>query len=107
MTQKTTFGNTKYVMTAKTISNNPEKINPISKSAKVVTAAMSGPAKPERVITMKGVLFLRNIPLSNKNPGHNFVMPGSWLLRFFSGIHPIKVGKNGAKANPDAIQNKV
>jgi rhamnose utilization protein RhaD (predicted bifunctional aldolase and dehydrogenase) len=68
-----------------------EEISPMFKSANVVTAASAGPASPEIVITMNGVFFFLKPPASNKQQGHNLVIPVSVFERFFSGIHPFSV----------------
>jgi hypothetical protein len=78
---------------AKITSITAEEIKPMFRSANVVTAASAGPANPERVITMNGVFFCLKLPISNKQHGHNFIMPFSLLDRFFSGIHPLCVEK--------------
>jgi hypothetical protein len=74
---------------ANTNNITADEIKPIFKSANVVTAANTGPASPERVMTINGVLFCLKPPPSNKQQGQSFVMPASSLDLFFSGIQPL------------------
>ena len=81
--------------------------SPTANDAYVVNAARIGADRPHNVITMNGVFFSRNEPLSNKNPLHNLIIPVSDDDRIFSGIHPARVGYKGVSERANAIQNNI
>ena len=81
-----------YVITTNAKISTPAKANPTSRSVYVVTAANSGADRPQSVMIMNGVFLSSNDPLSNRQPLHNFTIPGSFTVLFFSGIQPTNVG---------------
>ena len=65
------------------------KSNPICRLVYVVMKASKGANSPETVMNMNSVSLPSRAFLSNNNLGpHNDIIPGSFLFRFSSGIHP-------------------
>jgi hypothetical protein len=74
----------------------------------VAINANEGADKPQRVITRNATRLLWNDPLSNIiSWPHKEIIPGSSLLRFFSGIQPSSVGSRGIKHRNSTIQYKM